>query len=302
MKIVPFSKLKGDENPDEVIPIALLSLDDQKKRRENLKKREIPHEWVDNYFKCLDMRNADQCQLYKFIDEKKFESLYRRKILPAEAGCAMSHRMASDWLAASNFYLMIIIEDDVIPQFLDFEKRLTEIGSLFMRSAKKKKSFICHLGASEHQIGYKRKVYSLSESQVGTIMSKIFLFINPDNTIWYAYAYMISKAYALNSIDIEKKHISLADDWVTRRSMGIIDSIFYCAPKIFIHDKTADSTIRIKKYNNECKLDCKKNDFIIRMINAVNHGHFLISLRASFLFRYSKIKARFLSCFPFIIH
>lgn len=306
MKLVPFSKLKGDENPDEVIPVVLLSLEDQVKRRDILKDRGVPQEWIDSYLKCSDMRNIHISAVEKYIDDIiKLESLLGRKVRPTEIGCAISHKTATNWLAKSNFNMMIIFEDDIIPHFEDFEKRTIEVVKFLMPSAINKKNFICHLGAPSHQIVHalKRPVYSLQSIFCTELsMSKIFLHTDPDKTIWRAHAYIVSKSAALKAYELETKYVSLADDWCFRRKFGIIKKIFYCQPIIFKQDEENDSTIRPVNHNDGYKSNIEKYNFTIRLLKAIKHGEFFKRSYLSAMFRLSVLKARLASYIPIIIN
>ncbi|WLE98262.1 MAG: glycosyltransferase family 25 protein [Candidatus Electrothrix communis] len=305
MNISSFSLLEHHKKTGETdtLPVALISLEDQDERRNLLKKNKIPSVWVDNYFKASDCRLATQFQLSSFADIKTLEKLVERKILPSEIGCALSHRKASDWLAASKFDLLLVLEDDIIPEQSDFEDQLIKIALSFQAIARKGLAFIVHLGASEGQTTHAltRRVWRVTDQRL-LARSNIFMHIDPDKTLWRAHAYLISKGAAIQAQELGPKLSMLADDWGEYRKKGILDAIFYCNPKLFKQDQEIPSTIGNYKLRKQYyDTNNATESFGTRIHHAMMNGCFWKQATSSFFFRFRKLRATLMSKIPVIL-
>lgn len=298
-KLEPFSFLSKNKNSiKHVLPVAIISLKDQVDRRKKLIERNIPVLWVNHYLEAADFRFASQSQVQDVANTSKIEALIKREVCPSEIGCAFSHQKAHHWLAKSNFDLMLVLEDDVIPEQPNFEVLVAQIAQFFFPTARKGLAFIVHLGAPENQIAraLKRKVYSVSSQS--SVMPKFFMHSDPDKRLWRAHAYLLSKGAAIKAQKLEPKLVTLADDWNTRREMGILDAVFYSHPKIFSQDEDISSNIGSRGEDREQDIKLVPAFFHLRVYHAINNGNFFRQSLNSALFRAHMLYARILSNFP----
>lgn len=296
MKIIPCPLLTQNEDSKKILPVALISLKDQVERRKILENRKIPTLWIQNYFQGVDLRGLNHKELKDIAELDEMRNFYGREINSGEIGCALSHREANNWLANSNFDLMLILEDDIIPNIPFFEAEIERIANIFYSAAQNKVAFIVHFGLKKHHVqnALKRKVYSLSNFK-NKKESTAFMHCEPGKrTLWYTHAYLISKAAAINTIKFEPKIKILADDWGARYNLGVLDSIFYCQPQIFNQDELIPSTIGVR-FNDSNDIEqeskIKSRPLSLRIYDTIKDGSFL-----------SKLYARGKSIFPVLVN
>jgi GR25 family glycosyltransferase involved in LPS biosynthesis len=284
--IKPFSILENHKQ-NTTMPIALISLAHEEKRRRILVENGIPASWVENYFQGADFRNS-QHKIDNVANINMMQEVKGGEVFPGEIGCALSHKRVAEWLANSSFNLMLVLEDDVIPLPSNFEDQVIQIAESFQPVAKDGLSFIVHLGLPEQMAKntLARRVYFLSHFQ-NKERPSIYMYIGSERTIWYAHAYLISKQAAINTLNIEKKLLTLADDWVARRNMGLIDSIFFCYPRLFYQNEQIPSCIGSRSDSPGTAQKLATNPLPLRIYHTITRGFF-----------YGKLRERLVSTLP----
>jgi GR25 family glycosyltransferase involved in LPS biosynthesis len=287
-QIKPY-KLATVYDPD-ILPVALISLEDEGGRRATLVKNGIPISWSNHHFKAVRINEEEQ-QFKDIINMEKMAKLKGDKIFAGEIGCAYSHRCVAQWLATSPFELMLIVEDDIVPCCSNYENKVINIANSFQKLAQRGQSFMVHLGLPNRldKGSYARPVY-FSSSFRKDMPYSISMHIGDDRTIWYAHAYLLSKQAAINAINIEKKLMTLADDWVSRRHLGLLDKIFYCHPRIFEQNLSLYSCIGVRTSG----IPPKEKSSTQKYANSIYHS----IVAGSF---FSKIHNRLLSYIPVYI-
>ncbi|MEM6460764.1 MAG: glycosyltransferase family 25 protein [Pseudomonadota bacterium] len=294
----------ANENEGHIVnlPVALISLNDKADRRNLLVERGLDPNWVHTYFPATDFRGSDLASLGEVADLESLKRINGRSIRPAEIGCASSHKEACQWLSRSNFNVLLVLEDDVIPQSQHYQQQLLSVASYLLPHALAGSAFICHLGPPEQQVepALKRQVRSRS-AKASLAMPPLYLFADPDRTLWRAHAYLISKPAAERALEIETKITTLADDWCERRTMGILDEIFFTWPKIFQQDEEIDSTIRPPDHKDHYKPNISDTSLIYRVFKAIRNGELVSRIEGSIKFRSKIVWARMLSRFTYHI-
>jgi hypothetical protein len=228
----------------EALPIALISLPDSFHRRAVLLSRGIPPDWVNNYWSGTDYRKESAATLHACADIDLLETRYRRPVRPSEIGCAVAHRAVSDWLARSCHQMVLVLEDDVIAVTADFTREIEGIASTLAVHAHSDAAFICHLGPPAEQVRHaiRRRV---AKPRIGAVATSplLWLHTDPGRSLWRAHAYLLSRGAAIRAAQIETRIMTLSDDWLARRQLGLIDQIFFVDHVIFKQDETAASTI-----------------------------------------------------------
>jgi glycosyl transferase family 25 len=262
LHLVPTTLLQQKQPAESpTIPVSLISLADKSDRRELLLERGIPKAWVSHFWSATDFRTATPSAVEKFADQAAALKQLGRHLTPAEVGCAVSHRRAAEWLATSDYDLMLILEDDVIPTSPSFLDVVLGVCLLLLNHAREDHSFICHLGPREEQAAQaiSRTVHSRSSDRSRTNPT-ILLHADPIKTLWRAHAYLISKAAAKRAADRGTAISTVADDWSGKRRTGLIDEIFFCGTAVFSQDELIPSTVdkAFPHPDPQCELDATR--------------------------------------------
>ena len=220
--------------PAGVLPVAVISLDDHGARRSGIRDKGLPGEWAENYWPATDFRNADHAAMAGNTCLATLETHLGRKLRPGEVGCALSHHNVACWLAESPHDLMLVLEDDTVPLAPAFEQSVLSAATTLQPYARTGAAFVCLLSLEMKFVRHacKRQVRSRSRQRTSQ-GPELFLHSDPDVRIWRAHAYLISRGAATRTRMRETRILALADDWHHRRSLGLIDRIFYSAPVIF---------------------------------------------------------------------
>lgn len=240
MRIVPWNR--ADLNQVDTLPVAIMSLPDQITRRERLKSRGLPIDWVENFWPATDFRSARAEDLNRIVNLDEYASFTGEPFRAAVVGCATTHHNLAKWLASTNFPMLFVLEDDVIPAVRDLADRIIWAAGRLEALATGGDAFICHLGVRPEQLdqSLRRPVNSSSpENNEG----RLWLHVDPRPTIWRAHAYLITRAAAMRTLDRETRLLSVADDWIRRRNLGLIDEIYVAEPRIFTQDELIPSTL-----------------------------------------------------------
>lgn len=240
MQIVPWNR--ADLNLVDTLPVAIMSLPDQITRRELLKSRGLPIDWVENFWPATDFRNAKVEDLNCLVNLDDYASFTGEPFRAAVVGCATTHQNLAKWLASTNFPMLLVLEDDAIPAVRDLAERISEAAAQLKLLATRGDAFICHLGVRPEQLeqSLRRPVNSSSPESKG---QRLWLHVDPRPTIWRAHAYLISRAAAKRTLEREIRLFSVADDWIRRRNLRLIDEIYLADPRIFTQDEVIPSTL-----------------------------------------------------------
>ncbi|MCH4544014.1 glycosyltransferase family 25 protein [Ochrobactrum sp. A-1] len=217
-------------------------MSDAEHRRERLLKAGIPQEWISHYFKATDLRGDNGSVAQKYVDNLAINHLYGAPLRPAEIGCAMSHIGAYKWLASSEFDLMLVLEDDILPRSNSHIADLQSICTALALPAHQGHAFICHLGVENSYFRH-GKVRGVKFPD-GRRRPDIVLHSDKGRDIWLAHAYLISKSAALrisNQGDIK----CLADDFLSFLHRGAIENIFVAKPAIYDQDNEIMTSVQL---------------------------------------------------------
>lgn len=245
------------------LPVAIISIISAFERREVLLENKIPADWVKKFFPAIDFRGMELDDVHAQTDKDYFFRRYGGLLSPAQVGCARSHYEVARWLEESRHDMILVLEDDVIPLGGDFLNRVWEVADQFRPKAKEGVNFIVHLGVSDrwHQKVTHRKLVLPKHLQ-----SRYFLYTDISAGLWYAHAYILSRAAAESILCKERKLKSNVDDWLFRRQLGIIDYIFYCQPCIFGQNQSLASTLELGRHR-DIKAE-QSSFFLSRLIGA----------------------------------
>jgi len=304
MKInfTPFGLIeKSTTELNSNVPVALISLTDQGNRRAILAGRGIPLDWVNNYWLGHDYRGMDRSEFYALADVTGLEARHGRPLRAGEIGCAQSHKAASPQMLQFSCDLLLVLEDDVIPESSHVLEQVALLAERLLPHARSGAAFVCLLGAPEQQADGALKRRVVSPRRKPDLCPDLFLHIDPVKTLWRAHAYFISKEAAQRALTLEPKILTLADDWCERRRLGVIDEILYCRPIVFRQDEVADSTIRPRDHGENHKPKKFDGTLTTRLLRSVSNGTFMRQARASILFRIRNIAFRFQSLFPYYL-
>lgn len=226
-----------------VLPICIISLTEEVGRRERLRERGIPNQWISQYFTAFDLREATNATSQEYVDNQTIIKRYGRTLRPAEIGCAMSHFNAYKWLASSDYQLMLILEDDIIPRTPHHITELQSICSVIAPLAQHQIPFICHLGVQDSyfQSGASRKVTFLAEH---VISHDLLLHSDKGRAVWLAHAYLISRAAAVRILK-QGAITCVADDFSAFHKSGAIEKIFIAKPGVYEQDQNIKSTVQV---------------------------------------------------------
>lgn len=243
MRIVPWAE--AGRHPDgAVLPVAVISLDDQLQRRRLLIERGIPADWLDPYWPATDLRSAHAGELAAFVDVEAYPHFSGEPLRAAVVGCAASHRQVAHWLAASALPLVLVLEDDVIPTTPEPAEAVREVAELLWPLAVRGDSFVCHLGTRPEQLRHSF-CRPLQPSQQALRHRQLLWHIDPRPTIWRAHAYLLSRGAAMRAVARETTMASVADDWVRRRDLGLLDRLYLIHPRLFAQDELLTSTLGV---------------------------------------------------------
>ncbi|WP_199482313.1 glycosyltransferase family 25 protein [Vibrio owensii] len=97
-----------------MVKVIILSLHDSP-RREVITKR-LKKRGIDDFefYNAFDARNMDMSELEQLFDVKKFRETYGRNPARGEIGCTLSHLGIWKYIAESEYYNWIVLEDDAI--------------------------------------------------------------------------------------------------------------------------------------------------------------------------------------------
>lgn len=271
---------------NDEVPVFVISLDDQVSRRQDLVRRGVPAPWVHAYFPAIDLRVARTQAVAELADLDAFEAALGRQILSSEIGCAKSHKAVADWLAASQYPMALVLEDDAIPIGDAWFEQLMAVAEALSAHANSGAAFICHLGAPHNQTDAalkRRVVWRDGQPPVGT--PQLFLHADPGRSLWRAHAYLISRAAACRRLRQEPRIVTLADDWREKQRRREIDEIFYTWPILIGQDEERPSTIRLQKHTEVHGSHPVAGSFLGRIYRAVYGGNFTKQLYGSVLYR-----------------
>lgn len=241
MRILPWSEAISS-SAETVLPVAVISLADQLERRRLLLERGLPAGWLEPYWSATDLRTATTQELAAYVDVKAYPKFSGEPLRAAVVGCATSHRRLAQWLAGSDSPLLLVLEDDVVPSTVDPSTAVLEVARMLWPSAVRGDSFVCHLGTRPEQLEQSlRRPLNLSASWRAE--RRLWWHIDPRPTIWRAHAYLLSRAAAQRAVMREPRMRSVADDWIRRRDLGLIDRLYLIDPAIFRQDETLSSTL-----------------------------------------------------------
>lgn len=179
--------------------IYLVSLKDDVKRREELKKR-FP-KYYDS-FKVIDAVDGRKLSAKEYFQKTAhFVKYYNRMMSPSELGCSLSHfNIFADFLSSSEEFALVL-EDDVIGTDNDIDK-IIKISKLLNENA----LLICGcqdgLGSVDFLYGKKNlneQFWELSNFSYEYVLRTA--------------SYLVTKNSAKAILDYQNKEIMLADNW-----------------------------------------------------------------------------------------
>lgn len=243
MRILPWFQASSYVGHD-VLPVAVISLPDQSERRRLLTERGVPAGWLHPYWSASDLRTATAQELAAFVDLDAYPTFSGEPLRAAVVGCATSHRHLAQWLSATSFPLLLVLEDDVVPNITDPGAAVLEVARQLWPAAVRGDSFVCHLGTKPEQLdqSLRRPLKRPANCQAEPCL---WWHIDPRPTIWRAHAYLISRGAAQQTVELEPRMRSVADDWILRRDLGLIDRLYLIQPRIFCQDESLPSTLGI---------------------------------------------------------
>lgn len=232
----------------EDIPVFLISLHSATARRQKLIDRGLPLDWVTKYFPAIDMREATPHQISALADLSGMALAMGREIKGGEVGCALSHRNVAAWLAKSKYSIALVLEDDLLLECENWEKKILATAKSLSAHAKRGAAFICLLGLSSSVAGrvLKRKIAWINGNPPDDVAN---VYLHSDKGgLWRAHAYLISVEAARRSSAAEKNNIlTVADHWFERKSRGWIDEIMFTRPVIIAQDEETPSGIGFRR-------------------------------------------------------
>ena len=219
--------------------VQLISLERAVDRREALKIRGLPHEWVDSFFPGTAGTQLTQDALESQFDLASMSQRYGRSPLAGELGCAISHRRAYSAFLQTNCQWCLMLEDDVIPPQGGPNSHMARIQQLLGPLKNARGPTFIHLGIRAYQ-------FYISQPQLIIALSVLFrrhrIFrLGEQSHLWLAHAYLVNRAMAERLI--QRTPISLlADDW-SGLLQGDGTDVFCCWPPLFAQDPDIKSQI-----------------------------------------------------------
>lgn len=293
IRLVPWGR--RTRKPGDV-PVAIISLDEEKVRRAALIDRGLPRDWVEGYWPATDMRAMSRREMARISEHEKLARIYAREILPGEVGCLLSHQAVATWLAQDeSASWLVVLEDDVLPLVPDPVGTLTALLEALERASFQEGAFICHLGPREKQWkkSFSRRVILEAE---GAECIPLYAHCDKKHDIWLAHAYVISREAASRYATSSAEKGFLADDWgrVIEETGIHLLSVF---PGIFNQCEASDSSIdpgdeRTRSHRYEPLHSVSRRNMIARG-NALR-----VRLRSSLLKRTRQFAARLLRSLP----
>ena len=225
------------------VAVALLSLPDCIARRERLLQRGVPPAWVKRYWPGVDLRNSGPDEQAAVFDRDAAWRRYRRPWRGSELGCALSHRSALQAFLAGASRLLLVLEDDVIPNRVPIAPALSELVKPLLEA--RPQPLLCHLGPRPEHLdpadlrGLRFRGAGWSKSS----QSPLRVHQNRSRPLWRAHAYLISREAARRCLALEPDRLSLlADDWQARRQAGALGLLLVAAPPLYRQDDDTPST------------------------------------------------------------
>jgi len=284
------------------LPVALISLPEDSDRRLVLRSRGVPESWLANFWPGVDLRCSQPEDLSQIADSERITAQIGRRVRPGELGCAAAHRSVATWLAKSEHQMALVLEDDIDFDKARFLDAVKSISDALIGHASSGSAFICHLGPPKKQITnlIKRRVVSQKHDSLSEKFG-IFLHTDPINKIWRTHAYIISRSAAERQLALEPRIMTLADDWVARRDLGLIDEIFFITPALVKQDEETPSTIGERPSAPPESANLSRSSFATRVLESIRESRFLYRANASWNYRTASIKARLQSLTPYKI-
>jgi GR25 family glycosyltransferase involved in LPS biosynthesis len=278
--------------------VAIVSLADALDRRKALAERGLPSEWISKFFPAVDMRNGKGGENGNMFiaDQEAAREKYGRELRPPEIGCASSHIEVARTLSTSDFDLMLVLEDDVLPVIPNFLVELKCIGEELIHPAKRGAAFFCHVGSRFRPA--MRRVMNNRKINFDSKIAKLYIHCDSDFDLWQSHAYFISKAAATRLCEAERRVKLLADDWSYKTKIGVFDQQFLCWPRIFSQDECAPSTIQMQ---SQSASNAIQSDMWTRILNSTKEGEFFSRACSSISYRFKSQFSHFLAIFPYIM-
>ncbi|MBF9059796.1 hypothetical protein HKCCSP123_11445 [Rhodobacterales bacterium HKCCSP123] len=296
-RILPISHCRGEK---QETPVAIISLPESVERRSLLIDRGVPKGWIDHYWCGQDYRSVKAEALADVADIEALNRGIGREVTSAEIGCAASHRAVTEWLASAEHNMMLVFEDDIIPQRKNYIDELKNIISALNPHAASGAAFVCHIGAPFGLIDGVLKRRVLMPEEIGNqLQQKLWLHTDPVRGLWRAHAYLISRSAAIRAVSLERRIQTLADDWRLRRELGFFDELFFVDPRVFSQDEVVSSTIGHRRQSS-----CSSRSIGSRpgSQNALNARRWFNRVSDAMLIRAKIKKAQILQYFSYRIY
>lgn len=208
-RVSPWSE---DRSNSDDVPAAMLSLSVSTERRARQLLGGMPADLVEGYWPSTDLRTASKTALTEYADAEAFSRNIGRPPLPAEIGCAVSHRKAAAHLLAAGAPLMVLFEDDGQPVEPEAWEVLRGILSRLQAPAREGLSFLCHLGVPPRQ--RPRNINRILKPGKALQGHRWRLRdAGPAPKIWRAHAYVLSRAAAEGIVKTQSPVVTVADDF-----------------------------------------------------------------------------------------
>ena len=181
------------------IPIYLVSLRSDTRRREDLKKR-FPTNY-DEFVQIEAVNGRDLSAKDYFEKTIEFGARNRRPMLPSELGCTMSHMKVLETFVNSDADRALILEDDVLGTDSDIEAILAISQCLHEDSL-----LICG-----GQVGLRAKKYQYGKETNVPGVHELCKFSY--RYVFGTCCYVVTKKSAQAIIDYQNAMLSVADKW-----------------------------------------------------------------------------------------
>lgn len=198
-------------------------------------------------------------------------------------GCALSHSQAALWQAQRHLPLLLVLEDDVIPDSANWQESLQHIVRLLLKPACQGSAFVCHLGPRPEQLSqtFRRPLITTRRWPASERLS---LVTDPRPTLWRGHAYLISWAAACRSGLPSNQLAAVADDWHRRLQLRFVDRVYVRNAALFLQDELTPSTLVPLLSKAQAVTPCSSGPWFLRLYRSIRFRLqvFLAQLTQSF--------------------
>lgn len=215
-----------------------------------LDRLKIPFRFID----AVNGRDLPEDTLTKIQSDQRSFQDYNRNLGPGEIGCTLSHQEIYRQIVARNLDGAIVLEDDVLlkPCFADFFRTLEQLPHL--------EQGVVLLGGGEYREKHVNKNYyswlktSRNPTPISGTHFRVCQIISGHKYAVRTCGYFISQNAAKRLDSFSAHNKTLADDWKTFVSLGILENINIIQPYLLRHPiDISDSTIQVDRIGSNKK-------------------------------------------------